>query len=135
MKTLSILVAATLAAATLATAASACPNLRVQTSVVPHNGIDHILVDVRNIGASNYASSPGQQRVVLSVAGQPLHQVPFTNVVAGGGGVWHVPLPADDYINHVRAEIVFAPSVATDGNPWNDDCYASDNSSTLRLPG
>lgn len=135
MKTLASFALSTLAAATLATSASACADLRVQTAVVPHNGIDHILVDVRNIGATHYISGAGLQRVVLSVAGQPLHQVPFTNVAAGDGGVWHVPLPADDYINHVRAEIVYAAANATDLNPWNDDCVAANNSSTLRLPG
>lgn len=135
MKTLvkSLIVIA--AAATVATSAAACPNLRVTTTVVPVNGIDHILADVRNIGAHNYISAPGLQRVVLSVTGQPIHSINFTNVPAGGGGVWHVPLPADDYANHIRVEIVYDPAVLTDANPWNNDCVAADNVSYLRLEG
>lgn len=115
-----------------------CPDLRVTVSsemVLPNYRI-RTTVRVQNVGNTNYVSNHGQQRVRVQVAHGWVNEdftYAFTNVPQGSSRSWSFERDREGAPLNTQAQVVFAPSVYADGNPFNNECNAANNSAATQL--
>lgn len=105
------------------------------TSIATHVSGGEVIVTttVRNIGLGDYVSGAHQQRVVLRVTETPIHTYAFGSLPQGASRSWVSRFPVDERANRYRTVIEFDPSVATDGNPRNNECNAGNNGASANL--
>ena len=120
----------------------ACPNpalhsLRPMVISQTRNGATiQITAIVRNVGAADYVSNPGQQHVILLMDGQPVAQRDFPRLSRGQQMTlaWHQDISRYGYGEFTpvfEARLGFDPDIRLDGNPSNDDCRMTDNRKRL----